>query len=226
MTTTTTSTPPSPKNPAFTVSAQPQGTLHSDSKQGGKYDILRLLAVTRDLNISILPIQQQNWLGAIGRGRSATVNQAFANVETSFAFKCFQDTEQEEVAYKAAIQEMSVLGLPLLLEQPNIVQLQGVSFEVTRDENVRPMLVYEKSKHGNLFEFAGSPAGKELGLPERRAICKDIGSAIIFMHSCSKCLDKKISRNNVTYLQISYTGTSNHIMCSFLKRKAEATVPK
>jgi Protein tyrosine and serine/threonine kinase len=193
MITMTTSTSQSLINLGFTVLTQSKVALHSDPNQGGKYDILRLLAVTRDLNISILPHQWENWLGAIGQGGSAIVNQAFANVKTSFAFKCFQDTSEEN-GYKEAIQEMSVLGLPLLLDQPNIVQLQGVSFEATRDENVRPMLIYEKSKHGDLFTFARSPAGKELGLPERMAICKDIGSAILFMHSCSKCLDKKISR--------------------------------
>jgi hypothetical protein len=84
---------------------------------------------------------------------SAIINQAFADVKTGFAFKCFQGASED--VYRAAIQEMSVLGLPLLLDQPNIVQLQGVSFEVTRDENVRPMLVYEKSKHGDLLNSQG-----------------------------------------------------------------------
>jgi hypothetical protein len=180
-------------NLGFTVLAQSNVALRSDPNQDGKYDILRLLAITRDLNISILPHQWENWLGAIERGGSAIINQALANVKTSFAFKCFQDASEEN-AYKAAIQEISVLGLSLLLDQPNIVQLQGVSFEVTCDESVRPMLIYEKSKHGDLFKFAGSPTGKELGLLERMAICKDIGNAILFMHSCSQCLDKKISR--------------------------------
>ena len=193
MSTTTTSMVLTLQNMGFTARAEPRTkvALHSDPNQGGKYDILRLLTVTRDLNISILPHQWENWLGAVGHGGSAIINQSFADLKTGFAFKCFQGASED--VYRAAIQEMSILGLPLLLDQPNIVQLQGVTFEVSRGENVRPMLVYEKSKHGDLFKFAGSPAGKKLGLPERLAICKDIGSAILFMHSCSKCLGKKIS---------------------------------
>lgn len=46
-----------------------------------------------------------------------------------------------------------------------------------------PILVFEKAHWGDLWQFARTPAGRELGFEERLKICLEVGRAIADMHS-------------------------------------------
>ncbi|RWA05249.1 hypothetical protein EKO27_g9853 [Xylaria grammica] len=59
------------------------------------------------------------------------------------------------------------------------------SLDPTKDK-VWPVLVFEKSRYGDLFSFAHSEEGRELDIHDRLALCGQIGRAVARMHSNRK----------------------------------------
>jgi hypothetical protein len=57
---------------------------------------------------------------------------------------------------------------------------------VSGSDKVWPVLVFEKSQHGDLQAFMGQAEGKRLTLEERLNICANIAFAVMDMHSSSK----------------------------------------
>jgi hypothetical protein len=156
------------------------------------YDLITFLAVIQKLQIGILPITWQAALQPIGAGATGKINEALINLHTSFAFKCVSDGQKESKAdgrvIRALINEVVALGHPSIRQHPNVAELQGICWDVTTNEQgneVWPVLIFEKTQYGDLYNFATLPVGRELGFAKRLKLCVDVGTAVLDMHSNS-----------------------------------------
>jgi serine/threonine protein kinase len=160
--------------------------------QYADHSFIALLALAQRLNIPFLPITWQALLGDLGKGGQARVNQALVNVQTSFAFKRFRDDStgniEEDAPFQAVINEMIMLSHHAIQEHPYVVTLEGICWDIPGDsDRVWPVLVFEKSIHGDLFQFVKAGRGSALSTQEKLKLCTDIGIAVRDMHSNSIC---------------------------------------
>ncbi|KAL2038550.1 hypothetical protein N7G274_008597 [Stereocaulon virgatum] len=150
------------------------------------HGFLAFLTTAQALRVEFLPITWQSARKEIGKGGTSVINEALVNRQISFAFKRVRDDEKFEKSkgeiFQSLMDEITVLSHPWIRGHPNIAQLQGVCWDIS-DGNVWPVLVFEKSQFGDLFEFARLPVGRELNLNERLELCIGIGKAVVHMHS-------------------------------------------
>jgi hypothetical protein len=156
-------------------------------------DFISFLGIAQSLKIDFLPITWQPALDSLGQGATAELRQALVNLQMSFAFKRLVSTgpaqlEMDETEnFRALIAEISILGHPSMRDHPNIIRLEGICWDlVSGSDKVWPVLVFEKSQHGDLQAFMGRAEGKRLTLGERLNICANIALAVMDMHSSSK----------------------------------------
>lgn len=151
------------------------------------YDFISVLAAAQKLHVDLLPITWQETQQSAGEGGTADIKQRLINLHMSFAFKKHKEKEKidrdKSFLFSLTISELEVLGNPVIREHPNIIQLQGVCFDIGSDNKIWPVLVFEKSQYGDLYNFAKLPAGSGLNFEARVQICVDIGLAISDMHS-------------------------------------------
>jgi hypothetical protein len=96
---------------------------------------------------------------------------------------------------------MVILCHAQIRNHPNILELQGIGWDISNHADqkdptasrslgkgfkVWPVLVFEKSGYGDLFSFACSKEGRELGFHERLALCSHVGRAVAQMQSNRK----------------------------------------
>jgi serine/threonine protein kinase len=160
------------------------------SAQYSDYGFIAMLALAQRLHIHFLPITWQAALGPLGEGGQARINQALIHVQTSFAFKCFKKVSQihnfECALFREVINEMIILSHPLIRNHPHVVRLEGICWDISQDDQVWPVLVFEKAHLGDLDQFVTSIKGTKLSMEDRLDLCVDIGIAIKDMHSNSK----------------------------------------
>ena len=158
---------------------------NSDTKT--KHSLLSFLATAQALNLELLPVPWESARPFIGTGATSIVNEALADLHTSFAFKCVEKDSQkpglEEEVFRIFTNEISVLAYPPIRDHPNIAQLQGICWDIGADGRVWPVLLFEKSYHGDLYSFLKSPEGKALSTESRLKLCSDIGEAVSGVHS-------------------------------------------
>lgn len=160
------------------------GSEYGKQAEVSECDLITFLAVAQKMQVDILPITWQSAWNIVGRGATSTIYEALINSQTSFAFKCISDRKQKlskTNSFQTLINEVTVLSQ--LREHPNIVELQGICWGITADDEVWPVLVFEKAQFGDLYNFLKLPVGRGLSIPERLSLCVDIGTAIIDMHS-------------------------------------------
>lgn len=154
-----------------------------------QYDFISLLAIAQKLGIDFLSITWQPLREVIGIGGTARIDQALVNLQTSLAFKRIKekDRAKPELIFREVINEIIVLSHPAIQRHPNIVELQGICWDIPSDDEVWPVLVLEKCHFGDLYHFLRLPVGRDLSTNERLELCLDIGIAIADMHSnCTK----------------------------------------
>lgn len=171
-----------------------------DKEKEPEYDLIAFLAVVQMMKVAILPITWQPAQEAIGKGGSGSINQASINSQTSLAFKRVSDglkqklkcasSEQEQKRlradiFRALINEITVLSHPKLRNHQNIVELQGICWDV-EDNEVWPVLVFEKAQFGDFENFLELPVARDLSSTEKLSLCIDVGIAFIDMHSQGK----------------------------------------
>lgn len=150
-------------------------------------NFISFLAAAQRLKIDFLPISWQPALDTLGSGATAEIRQALVSLQMSFAFKRItHSTEFQDRAYRALTCEVAVLGHPSIQNHPNILRLQGICWDVSIKDEVRPVLVFEKAHHGDLEHFMTSDSGYQLSIKERLSLCRDIVTAIATMHGCRK----------------------------------------
>ncbi|KAH8598398.1 serine/threonine protein kinase japonica group [Bisporella sp. PMI_857] len=152
-----------------------------------QYTFLSFLATAQALDIKFLPITWEAASQRIGIGGTSKVNETPINVDTSLAFKRVRDDETkqrtEENIFRTLINEITVLAQPFVREHPNIVELQGICWDISTDDKPWPVLVFEKSEFGDLYNFVEMPAGRQININERLKLCAEIGTAVASMHS-------------------------------------------
>jgi hypothetical protein len=159
-------------------SATPQS---SDSSSN--YSFIEVLALAQRLQVPFLPITWRAALGAINGGQ-AEIYQSLINAQTSLAFKLFRSHQRKkESELQELINEIVVLAHPLIRQHPHVVRLEGICWDIPRDEHISPVLVFEKAQTGDLYRFLRSGQGERLSTMDRLNICVDIGIAVRDMHS-------------------------------------------
>ncbi|KAL8904836.1 MAG: hypothetical protein Q9171_006900 [Xanthocarpia ochracea] len=161
----------------FTSSARP---VHA-SEQYADYDFISLLGLAQRLHVGFLPIIWQAPLGQMGKGGQAGINEALANIQTSFAFKLFNRPQQHPL--REVTQEIVALSHPVIRKHEYIVTLEGICWDIPEDDHVWPVLVFEKSHLGDLHSFAKREIFKDLSIEDRLNLCANVGIAIRDMHS-------------------------------------------
>ena len=156
-------------------------------------NFLKCLAVAQVFKVDFLPIIWQPALKSVGAGATARIRQAPVNTRTDFAFKRYWESqrctsaEEESKMFQAIIQEISVLGLPSIRSHPNIIRLAGLCWDIIpKSGRVWPVLVFEKSRHGDLRLFMQNGVGRRLDLEKRLELCADIATAVMWLHANSK----------------------------------------
>jgi hypothetical protein len=166
--------------------------------QYADHSFIAFLALAQRLEIPFLPITWQALLDDLGEGGQARVSQASANAQTSFAFKRFGDDStgnvDEDTPLQAVVNEMIMLSHHAIRDHPYVVTLEGICWDIPGDgDQVWPVLVFEKSIYGDLFEFVKSGHGSSLSIQEKLKLCTDIGISIRDMHSNSTCFSLYIA---------------------------------
>jgi len=150
-------------------------------------DFLKFLAAVERHKIDLFPITWHPALDTIGEGATAEIRAALINVQMSYAFKRFiiSDNNEEKVLLHL-ISEVSILGLENIRNHPNIIKLEGVAWDFQDDGQVWPVLVFEKTEHGDLETFFASNSGKNITFQERLDLCIHIGTALMVLSAHSK----------------------------------------
>ena len=156
-------------------------------------EFLRFLAVAQLVGADFLFFDwHENALSSVGQGQTGKINQSPLNSQASFAFKTFRrtcDSSEEAEVYRTLTAELLVLQHPSIRNHPNFVKLYGISFDVvfSQDTNpvprVWPVLVLEKSSHGDLESFIKDYT---LNLHQVLDLCAQISTALEIMHAAGR----------------------------------------
>ena len=150
------------------------------SEQYADYDFIAFLGLAQRLHVGFLPITWQAPLGQMGRGGQAGINEALANIQTSFAFKLFK--HPQEHPFREVAQEIVALSHPVVQKHEYIVTLEGICWDVPENDHVWPVLVFEKSYLGDLHSFAKQEKFRNLSIEDRLNLCANVGIAVRDMH--------------------------------------------
>lgn len=169
-------------------------------------DLIDFLDVVQKNKVNFISIDWQQGLDLVGLGGTAEIRESLMNLQTSLAVKrrrfgvsCGSE-ELETQILPSLIAEISILSHPLFYQNINIVQLEGVGWEVhfkdydipSREETIDlsrariiPTLIFEKTKHGDIHSFS-LHAGRDLGIDEKLNLCIGTAKAIADMHANSE----------------------------------------
>ncbi|KAF2648098.1 kinase-like protein, partial [Lophiostoma macrostomum CBS 122681] len=148
-------------------------------------NFISLLAQTQVHNVDIISLTWMPHLENVGFGGTAQLSQSLVNAHTSLVFKRPKILTPESYSqmYQAFISEICILSQDPIRNHPNIVRLQGICFEVSRgDTVVRPVIVLEKAKYGDLRAFMKTERGSSMTLRERLDMLLQIASALDLLH--------------------------------------------
>ena len=161
-------------------------------------DLLAFLATAQSKGVDFLPLV---WYPAyyLGRGGFAVLNQSPVKAEFSFAFKRLGERSQprdvETEDFSLAISELNILMHRPIASHPNIAALQGICWEVNAEEGrILPVLVFEKSTYGDLFQFRDMQEGKKLTVVQKVALCSQILDALHTVHASRTLRCARIER--------------------------------
>ncbi|KAL8916132.1 MAG: hypothetical protein Q9172_006438 [Xanthocarpia lactea] len=157
-------------------------------------DFITFLAVAQYYEVDFVSLAWEEDKGSVAVGGTSQIYQANVSLKTNFIFKrttlvdtSRSDSQKEEKAFNALISEIAVLCHPKLRVHQNIVNLEGICWEVPQgSDKVWPVLVLEKAPLGDLKTFVASERARSTNLDERLELCVDIASAIIALHENSK----------------------------------------
>ncbi|KAF8541195.1 kinase-like domain-containing protein [Trichophaea hybrida] len=98
------------------------------------------------------------------------------------AFKRFHDDDGSDTDFLPMISEVLIVSQPAIQNHPNIVNLEGICWEIkSRTEKAVPVFVFEKAAW-HLQQFMNVSEGRNMSMNDRLNLCADIGSAIGTLH--------------------------------------------
>lgn len=153
-----------------------------------KCSFLDFLGAAQSLEVDLLPITWQEPLDSVGSGGTAEIRQASLSSEMSFAFKridWFQAGVMDEGrAMQLLRNELITNRQPALRESKNFLKLEGICWDLKLSTKaVRPVLVFEKTVHGDLERFLRSEPGKSLTMEQTLSLCWDVALAVQTLHA-------------------------------------------
>lgn len=168
------------------------------SEQYAEYGFIAVLGLAQRLHVRFLPIQWQKALGQIGKGGQAAINEALINLQMSFAFKLFK-YRPPQYPFREITQEMAVLCHPVVRKHEHIVRLEGICWDISEDDSVWPVLVFQKSQFGDLHDsFAKWQRFKNLSIEDKLNLCADVGIAIRDMHHNGTILTENLEDSSLS----------------------------
>ena len=173
----------------------PRLVLHSDgmfprysasisrTKRDAQSDLIAFLSVVQKCNVDYLPMTWQPALSTLGVGGSGTISQSTFMPEKPLAFKRFHDSENSDDVFLPMMSEVLILSQPPIQNHPNIVDLEGICWEIEpMTERAVPVLVFEKASW-DLQQFMNVREGMDMAFEDRLKICADVGGAIAALHA-------------------------------------------
>ena len=145
-------------------------------------DLIAFLSIVQKCDIDYLPITWQPTLNTLGVGGSGTISQSTFITEKPLAFKRFNDSENPDGGFLPMMSEVLILSQPPIRNHPNIVDLEGICWEVKPStEKAVPVLVFEKASW-DLQQFMNVREGMDMSLEDRLKMCAEVGGAIMALH--------------------------------------------
>lgn len=164
-------------------------TLASAATTDTSYDFLTFLGIAQSLNIAFLPISWDTGQASIGKGGTAEISQSSIDLETAFAFKRLAAVDsalfeaKKTAIFEALVAEISVLGHRSIRGHQNINRLEGICWDIEPEsERVWPVLVFEKTQHGDLKTLMEHGTGTRLDLRNRLRLCAEVATAVSDLH--------------------------------------------
>lgn len=165
-------------------------------------NLITFLAAVQKLHIPFLPVTWQTKEAIVGVGGTSRINQALFDRTRSMVFKHVAERdkldEPVEAIYRRLINEVMVLYHPAIRDHSNILGPLGICWGISprKKQNtsrpvpdavnkyeIWPVLVFEKSSLGDLYQFSSSQDARDMDIIDRLKICLDIGAAISHMQS-------------------------------------------
>ena len=146
-------------------------------------DLIAFLSIVQKCDVYYLPITWQPALGTLGAGGSGTISQSTFMTKKPLAFKRFHDSGGSDGDFLPMMSEVLILSQPPVQNHPNIVDLEGICWEIKpMTEEVVPVLVFEKASW-DLQQFMNVREGMDMVVEDRLKLCAEIGSAIMALHA-------------------------------------------
>ena len=146
-------------------------------------DLIAFLSIAQNCNVDFLPITWQPALSTLGAGGTGTISQSTFISEKPLAFKRFHDSENPDAGFLPMMSEVLILSQPPIRNHPNIVDLEGICWEIKpTTEKAVPVLVFEKASW-DLQQFMNVCEGMDMVFEDRLKICADVGRAIAALHA-------------------------------------------
>ena len=119
-----------------------------------------------------------------------------------FIFKCTrangtrgynqQNPWDDSATFNALVAEITVLCHPVLKHHENIVQLEGIGWDVSPGGiPAWPVIALEKAELGDLHRFRATERGRQLTMSEKLYIGANVAGAILALHQWSKALSAR-----------------------------------
>ena len=150
-------------------------------------DFIAYMALVEDLEVDLLPANwQPQYYAEMERSTSATYDQ-YVDMRQNAAFRRFKKTSNRHMSLTAALKEVSCVANPTNRQHQNIIDLQGFCWDLTRiQEDIQPILIYEKARWRDLHTFMDSKRGVSMKLIEKLKICADIGAGLAALLAVGK----------------------------------------
>jgi len=145
-------------------------------------DLIAFLSIVQKYKVDIVPIMWNPALGSLGEGGSGTISHSTISAEMCLAFKRFHGSGYSDGYFSPLISEVSILSQPHIRNHPNIINLEGVCWEINPRTEAVPVLIFEKAAW-DLQQFMKVDKGMNMSINERLSMCADIGSAIMALHA-------------------------------------------
>lgn len=159
-------------------------------------NFVRLLSIATLMKVNILPLTWSPALETLGSGATAEIRQSPFNAQTTFAYKRFDhvnldpnisEGEFQTRQYNAIIAEIVALSSPFIYDHPNVVNLEGICWEIINESlGVWPVLVFRAAESNNLRQFLSLTESADIKFDERLGICVEVLRALKAMHQCGK----------------------------------------
>jgi hypothetical protein len=129
------------------------------SSQYANYDFIAVLDLAQRLRLRFLLITWQTATDQIEKNDQTKISQALINIQTSFAFKIFNHAKHnhsDHDLFKKIIQEMIMLSHSIIQKHKHIVTLEEICWDISKNEKVWSILIFEKSHLEDFDRFAQS----------------------------------------------------------------------